>query len=350
MLACVALSTHGQQAPEGEETLPQIQSWLVGAVSQQVAAFDTLNDNYKKALERLLEAQSAASNLNGAVRVRGEIEAFGDGKDFDEAVFRNRLGNDLPALKTLQTTYLNERTRITANLLAPLAAATREYDRRLNALQDRLTKALLIDDALLVSKLREELKQNPNAAVAKALREEAVNPQIAATAGDVMRGRGRPGLSGRIALVIKGDAEMFHNREKVEVEKVSDDTNHICRKSDLRTFRAGDVVVLKARSPWATRSLTLAIQAADNAFEVAVKEKHWRLLGMDLDPNEVTADTVRSSKQTIPGGKVDESVEALRVLMEMRSIGRGGSEWIFLPEIRSSHTIGFVLTDDMLRR
>jgi len=301
----------------------------------------------KNALERLLEAQGKAGRLESAVLVRTEIEAFKADEIFDEILFRHRLSSQ-PELRTVQSTYLRERGRITAVLQPHLTAATREYDQRLGKLQDRLTKALQHDDAVKVGEIREQLKQDPKGAMAAALREAGKSPQLVAAAAGGLTRSAETGFAGRVLFVIKGDAELFHNGQNVAFEDSSDQSNQVGGRSEVRSFRPGDTVVLKARSPWTTRSLVLAIQSPDGTSEVAVKTKHWRLIGVDHNPLTVTAEVIRECKTAVLPGRVDDSARIVRDHLKMRPEEQGGSAWVHLPQSNQSYTMGFVIDANMI--
>jgi len=100
-------------------------------MKEHSTAFDQLDANYLTALERLLGLQTASARLETAIQVQQEIDLFRNRAEVDEALIRERMIDSFPELERLQSTYLDERARITNAQRAGVVAVLREYERRL---------------------------------------------------------------------------------------------------------------------------------------------------------------------------------------------------------------------------
>lgn len=319
--------------PESQRTLELEQRWLEGAMEGHRSAFGPLNENYRNALKRLLEAQSAAGRLETAVQVQQEIERFGSGAEVDEALMRQRMEDSFPDLRRLQATYLNERARIANSQRQGVAEVLREYERRLAQLQTDLTRNRELEAALKVSEEREKLRDHPVLAEM-----------------DAAAARTGPVLEGVLSFLVKGEAELYHNGRKVSARNHSDHRLFVAAQTQPRVFRSGDHIVLHTRTPYVNRGAVLGIKARDGDGEIAVKIEHWRVMPTGTDPAKVTAEEIRSSRNTVDRGVYDIVGKPLWESFGLTQHDDGGSEWIQTAERAAWVTYGFVLSPDMFPR
>lgn len=345
------------QPPGAEGKLPEIRTWFAAAIEDHFGAFTLLNEKYREALGRLLEAETQATHLEGALQVRKEIEVFGTGENFNATQLSLRLAT-LPALRTLQTTYVNEHTRILTSLREPIGATLREYDQYLGSLQDTLTRGGQLEEAFAVKQTRVSLKENPNRAVKEALGMPPEAPDIfgatAATSEGPTGGAVAPAgatqqsMTGRVLITAKGDVEVLHNGEKLKIRNQADQTPHFAGKTTDRTFRTGDYIVLRVRTPSVFRGIVAAIRDSREKREVAVKLHHWRFLGEIIDAEAVTADMIRGSQDMLERGTSDQYGLRYRTELGIRPEAEGGSDWVKASKPKEWFCIGFVLSAEML--
>jgi len=330
-LAAPPLLSQGE--PATPLTKGALQGWFEGAMEEHRAAFDLLNANYLNALQRLLESQTASARLETALQVQEEIKRFGDGTAIDEGLLRERMADSFPELRRLQSTYLNERARIANTQRHGVVEVLREYDRRLAVLQGELTRAGELQEALEVSEEREKLRDHP------------VLAEVEAAAS-----RTGPTMEGLLSFIVKGEAELYHNGQKIAFRNHADHRLFVAGQTAPRVFRSGDHIVLHARSPFVNRGIVLGIKARDGSGEIAVKKERWRVMPGDTNPAQVTADQLKRSRNTADDGIFDVVGKPLWENFGLAQHDEGGSEWVQTAERVAWVVYGFVLTPEMFPR
>ncbi len=331
------------QASAEDSGLAGVREWFAEAASPHLKGYVQLNENYRKALNRLLEAQTQAANLDGAMQIRQEMEAFADGRDFDAAVFRKRAENASSDLRNLQATYVSEHARITANARVPLLAALVGYEERLGQLQDELTRNSQLEEARAVSRIREEIQRSPaeaaNAALAATESGSELVKLAAFTKEPVSDGMTR----GNLLLIVKGEVEIFHNGRRVTVKNQANHKSHFHAKIPERAFKAGDSIVLRVRSPYAFRAVAAAIKVADKPGLSSIKNAHWRYLGANKDGSKITAEDIASSQERLGTGTPDNNGADGREALGLPPVREGGSDWVKTQEqLNGWYCIGFL--------
>ncbi len=355
MLAALAISMSlawfAAPASAANAGLVGVQEWFAGAVGPHLNPYVQLNESYRKALDRLLETQTQAANLDGAMQVRKEIEAFADGRDFDDAAFRKRAENSQPALRNLQATYAGEHAKITANARAPLLAALAGYEERLGQLQDELTRNSQLEEAQAVSRIREEIKRSPADAANTALAATESGSEFVRLAAFSKESAADGMTRGNLLLVVKGEVEIFHNGRKVTTSNQASHKSHFQAKVPERAFKAGDIIVLRVRSPYAFRAVTAAVKLADKAGLSSIKNAHWRYLGANKDASKITAEDIASSREMLGSGTPDNYGADSRDKLGIPPAREGGSDWVKTPEqLNGWYCIGFIITEELLKR
>jgi hypothetical protein len=333
-----------------DSSLSETQKWFALQLEPHLRAYTQLNEGYVNALGRLLDEQTRSANLAAAIQVRKEIEAFGDGRHFNDKAFRERLVDGFAPLRNLQNTYLVTHAKITADVRSPLTTTLAEFDQRLAKLQDSLTRDAKLDVAQHVSTIRDEIKAEPAAIIEATLN---ATEQGTALLGLVFFGvptAAADEMSGNLLLVAKGQVEVFINGRKAVVRNQASHKEHFQTKVPERTYKVGDAIVLQIRSPVVYRAITAAINRSGKAGQVTVKNADWRFLGERSDGNKISAEDIKASNTMLAKGTPDEygvkDRDGLGILPE----SQGGSAWVKTPEqLNGWYCVGFVITSEMVK-
>ena len=159
-----------------------------------------------------------------------------------------------------------------------------------------------------------------------------------------------PTVNGNLLLEAKGEVEVYHNGRKIVLRDKSDDSQHFRVKVPERSFKAGDVVVLRVRSPYVYRAILAAINLSGKAGQVAIKKSHWRFLGENKDAGKITAAEVQASQAIPASASPDPNGESEREKLGILPESKGGSDWVKTEkQLNGWYCIGFVLTPEMLK-
>jgi hypothetical protein len=156
--------------------------------------------------------------------------------------------------------------------------------------------------------------------------------------------------SGNLLLQAKGEVEVYHNGRKIVLRDKSGDDQHYRVKVPERSFKAGDMVVLRIRSPYVYRSIVAAINLSGKAGQIAIKRNQWRFLGEDKDAGKITAAEIEASRDVPAAATPDPTGESEREKLGIISESKGGSDWVRTEkQLNGFYCIGFVLTAEMLK-
>ena len=326
------------------------QAWLAVQLQPKLAAYIKLNDGYKTALNRLLDSQTQSSNLSGAIDVRKEIETFADGRNFNEEAFKKRISETLTPLKQLQTTYLIEHARLTTNLRPQMNQIASEFTQRLEADRDALTRDSKLAEAQQVEAMIKEMKRSPSVSINNALL-AANAPQLVGLAifpDDPSR---FDAVEASLLLHSKGEIEIYHNARKIPSRNQSTSKSQFAAKVSPRTFRDGDTIVVKAKTPYVYRAIVVAFHLSDRSRQIPVILTDWKFLGEDVDPEKLTTEDVLTVKEGMVSGTPDEYGTKDRVTFGFVPENKGGSHWVKTrDQLKGYYCAGFVITADMLKR
>lgn len=157
-------------------------------------------------------------------------------------------------------------------------------------------------------------------------------------------------VMGNLLIEAKGEVEVHHNGRKIVLRDKPDNKAHYPVKVPARAFKAGDVIVLHVRSPFAYRAIVAAINLNAKGGQVVVKKSHWRFLGEKKDASKITAAEIEACQvipvSATPDGDGEAGREKLGILPESQN----GSEWVKTEkQLNGPYCIGFVLSEEMLK-
>jgi hypothetical protein len=158
-------------------------------------------------------------------------------------------------------------------------------------------------------------------------------------------------VDGNLLFETKGQAELYLNGKKISIRNEADHKQHFRFELPRRSFKAGDVIIVRILSPYVYRATAVAINLDRNSGQIPIKRNDWRFLGENKNPAKFTAADVHASK-TIPIlGRPDGNGLAEREKLGMVPADRGGSDWVGPPTPLKNdwYSMGFVLTPKMLK-
>jgi len=317
----------------GAERLKQLRSGLKEAMERLERPIADLNASYSNALGRLRETETAAGNLDRVLAIQREQEALAESKRFDAASLEARL-SDFDGLRRLQSTYLAERSRLEGEIAPAKRELAVRFDQALDLLQSELTRENRLEEAL---ELRSEQKRF------------RMNPEFARFFGD--DGEDSPGFRGKAVFVTKGEIELFVNGEALDFQNLyggGDADLRVTGHSQVREFRAGDVILIRAKSRAVFRGIAIGMVSESGSVHVPVRIEHLRKLRARTAPGRVTAAMIEEAAE---GGITPGATDAL-MGQELRSLGlpppeSGGSEWFQGDAADEWHAWGFILSPEM---
>lgn len=326
--ALAAISGLAQDGGRTPVDLAGLKASFEGALAKLDERYVQLDQSYLQALARLLEAETQAANLEAAVMVKKEAEAFtASAGKFKEAVFRRNLSKYEP-LNRLQTKYLEARSALTRELERPKSELVRRYDQELDKLQVGLTQAGNLPEALAVREERQRLIDAPPFG----------QPPPAS-------------FSGKAKFVTKGEVEVFINGDPLSYRDLYEG-----REEDLRVtaesrpedFKVGDILVVRSRSRTTFRGVIIALEALDGSVYVPIRLTHLSRLRDEANPKQVTTEMIASAKSEPTKGATDGEMLAAWASFGLPAADKGGSEWFQPDQANVWNTWATVITDEMI--
>jgi hypothetical protein len=158
-------------------------------------------------------------------------------------------------------------------------------------------------------------------------------------------------VNGNLLLETKGQAELYLNGKKIPLRNEADNKQHFRVKLPTRSFKAGDVIIVRILSPYAYRATAVAINLDGKAGQIPIKRNDWRFLGETKNPTKFTAADVHATKDIPVLGAPDGHGTFERDKLEMVPAAKGGSDWVASPTLlRDWYSMGFVLTPQMFKK
>lgn len=162
--------------------------------------------------------------------------------------------------------------------------------------------------------------------------------------------RAQSPVDGNLLLEAKGQVELYHNGKKVTIRNEADNKQQVRVELPVRSFKVGDVIVVRILSPYAYRAVVIAIGVDDKAGQIPIKRNDWRFLGECKNPPKFTVGDVQSSKSIPVLGTPDGHGILEREKLGLVAAAKGGSDWVASPTLlREWYCMGFVLTAKMLK-
>lgn len=301
-------------------------------INQPVAQ---LNASFAAALERLFESESAAGNLDNALAVKAEMEAFGDGSVFDPKAFDDRV-TDFEALENFRTTYRAERERLRGLGKGQREELLKSFQARLLGIERHFTESGDLEAAVWARNARESLESDSRFADEP----ERVPEQAP--------------FEGRIQFVAKGDVEIRHNgshlshRNSAPAEKRDQYIDGIIREVD---FRSRDVIQIRMRSTVAYRSFIMEIESVDGTIFVPLRLEDYRYLGegegRDADSLGLDREAILQIEDYPERGEPDPNMRGMWQKRSNKAESPAGSEWVKCGPGLEWHNYAIVLRPEM---
>lgn len=304
------------------------------AVARLEERYQPLNEGYRNALTRLQESVVSAGNLDHALAVKAELEAFAKTTDHDEAAFQKRL-SDWAELSRLQNTYLEQRRVLDRQIDPALRDLARRFDEELGKLQVELTKAGSLGEAVEVKDAQELFRGDPRYA--------------AYFGGDASGGTL---IRGKLHFVTKGELELYHNGKAVSYRDLYEGSEAGVRVTGesrgADDFRVGDLLVIRGRSSAVFRGIAVAMAAEDKSAWIPVPPSRLRYLGTGVPPETVT----KESAESVATGGIDTGGTDAVMLEQWEQTGlpvvtAGGSLWFRGQTANEWHVWALILTPEM---
>ncbi len=305
-----------------------------------VAAYDRLHQpiwdlsaSFSAALERMLAQKTADGDLDATLEIRNEIGAFGDGRDFDTEAFLQRPA-EVEALASAKAIYARERERLWNGGAKARAELLGHYATALTELERDLTRSGRTEEALRVRRAREGLDADPR------------------FAGETKRAFNERPFDGRIHVVGKGDIQIEHNGNRVNVRNTAyNRSKYVFGSSrDLRVA-AGDVILVKMRGTAVYRSFILSIESADGSVFVPFAVDDFRYLGDGRDAVRLASDReelLRIVARPDLGTPDPDMSDAWRNLPNSQA-AQAASEWVRCGPGTEWHHYAAVIRPEMLK-
>jgi len=295
-------------------------------LNSQLTAFD---DSFSKALKRLQDAEAKAGNLQNAILVQKESEAFSNSA-FDAQNFQERL-SDFVELRRLQTTYLAERNKAKRRIEEPIGELVRIYGIELERLQDTLTKSGKLKEALEIEKARDQLQAD-----------------FSTESGGALPTNGTK-LHGRLEFITKAQPEFFLNGQRLTYRStVAGHETRIFGKSPLKQFSVGDILVVGGTFEFTYRGMIMAVCADDESSFIRFKTKDLRILDDSINPRKVTREMIEAANDSVIPGGLDKVTSDVWNERGLPSGPDGGSEAFQALQKSQRYYWAAIITEEMI--
>ena len=278
----VVVSVFGLPAFAGQTegdplSLEKLKAKYEGARDLANEPIKDLNRKYTEALGKLLESEAASGELDRSLQVKNELEAFGNGEEFDETLFPMD-DSTAPALARLRSAYVTQRSLLEKEVAPQFAALQSKYIEALEQLEREHTRLQNFDAAVKIREERESFKVDHDS------------------------------LEGRIHFIVKGEIEMELNGERLSFRDESNNPQYISGVSRVNTFTVGDVISIKMSSGASFRSLIMAIQSEDGKTGIPAGEQGISWTYWSWNPNSGDTGGILADDWSTP---VDEKLSEL---------------------------------------
>lgn len=324
---------------KGEDNAPS----LLEITKQFDLAYERLNEpltrlnaSYLVALQRLLQQESEAGNLDNALAVRTEIELFGNGDDETLANFNSRP-SQVGALEKLRATYRTERIRMRNESKVAREQLRSAYDEKLAALEQEMTRTTDLGRALNIRRARESLTSDR-----RFLADEDISPS--------------PGLpfKGSLHFVGKGTVEIRHNSARLSYRNLAGERDKyvigIIRDIELKD---GDILLVKMKSNVVFRSFIMAIESDDAKISLPLIVSDYHDLGTDekkWSGNKFDVKEVQAIEARPESGPADDDMRLAWQQRQINAQTKTASEWMRCGPGDSWHHYAIIIHPGLLAR
>jgi len=157
-------------------------------------------------------------------------------------------------------------------------------------------------------------------------------------------------VNGDLLIDAKGEVEIFYNGRKLVLQGERGNGQHFVVKVPERAYKAGDIIVLRVRSPFVYRAIAAAINLVGKAGQIPIKKSNWRYLGETQDARKITAADIEACQAIPVSATPDPNGADERDKLGILPESQGGSEWVKTEKQSNGwYCIGFELTGEMLK-
>jgi len=331
-LLCVVLCASAPVS-SAEESIEALEEKFVAAYDRIHQPIRDLSASFSAALERLFAQETAAGNLDAALEIRNEMDAFGDGSDFDPETFLPRPAQT-ESLASAKVVYARERERLWQEGGRARADLLNHYAAALTDLERQLTRDSKMEEALKARQVRESLGSDPR------------------FAEDTKRAFDDRPFTGRIHIVAKGEAQLEHNGNRVAFRNTSPERDkYVYGSSRELMVSSGDTILLRMRSTVVFRSFILSIESTDGKVFVPFAVDDFRYLGEGRNAAQIASDReelLRIVARPERGSPDPEMTDAWRK-MPLSRTAQAASEWTKSGPGTEWHHYAVVIRPEMLK-
>ncbi|MEX2577753.1 MAG: hypothetical protein WD342_01740 [Verrucomicrobiales bacterium] len=339
LLACIVAAGLPAFGFAEASRLESLSAGFETATSRLNQRYESLDEAYINALERLQESETRAGHLSNVIEVKNEIDTFTREATFHADDFQERLSSFEP-LKRIQTTYAEQRQSIDEQLHAPRRELVTRYLEELEKLEADLTRSGDIETAIETKNAREAFRKDSR--YARLLRE----------GDDAEKGL----LTGRIKFVTKGELEIYLNGKSLRYRNSYDGPDNSRRMRITgetrgeQAFQEGDLLFIRASSSAVFRGIAMMIVANGQSAYLPIRKEDLAYLGKDAKASRVTSDAVKERKgEGIVSGATDGIMVSEWAAIGLRNADESGSEWFQGPTSEDWHGWGTILGKEMLK-
>ena len=157
-------------------------------------------------------------------------------------------------------------------------------------------------------------------------------------------------VNGDLLIDAKGEVEVHYNGRKLVLREGPGNGQHFVMKVPERAYKAGDVIVLRVRSPFVYRAVVAAINLTGKGGQIAIKKSDWRFLGVNQDARKITAADIAACQAVPVAASPDPNGADGRDKLGILPESQGGSEWVKTEkQLNDFYCIGFVIAPEMLK-
>lgn len=330
MLLILASNLAVLPAQQAAKPLTSLTNRFEKAYSLTGADLEKLNTSFAAALKRSFDQQTKAGDLDGAVEVKKEIDAFGNGDAFTHDRFATRVSELVP-LERLRETYVSQRQRLEVERVKKVQPLLKIYREQLEALEADLTRTGAVELALKARGTREALDKDGR------------------FSGDGIEDVGSKPFRGRLIFAGKGEFEVRVNSERVSYRNdAARETHYVEFDASPRSFKLGDVISVRMRSPFVYRSFVLAIESEDGTLGAPFRRQDYRIVGDQVNLKEMKADEVVKLPAAAAAGRPDTQQNPAWHARDINPVTLARAQWVQIGTGDAWATCAVVLSKEMM--
>ena len=304
--------------------------------------FETMYLGHLKTLE---EETRTAGELARLLLIRDEIKEFRTAKE--------RNYKDFPKLEKLRNIYEAKILEIRAAIYQERRKKLEVYLQKLAVLKKEKTRSDEISHAIEIAneekriqaQIKSELEKQKKLAVGLVSGEKSTDVPRRSSLGV------SEGFRGRFKFATNGEVEIYLNGKKWSYKNIFENPGtRLTGVSRSQEVKYGDILVIKARSDREYRGIMMGILAHDQSVFIPFRLSNLRYLGLEVNHEKVTAETIASGSDQVKKGGFDSGLKRESERLELPDLETGGSEWFQGDKGEKWHVWGMVITPEIIVR